>query len=133
MRTRFIIRTLLLLTLLLVAAGCRNSAQEASTGSDVNIALEVTPDPATVGATVLTVILTDANGNFIVDAERVAVRGDMNHAGMEPVFGVAEEAANGRYRVPFEWTMGGDWILSITVELPGDREIKQDIELSVNG
>jgi hypothetical protein len=135
MQTRFILRLLMLLTLVLVAAGCRNSAQEninTTSSGDYTISLEVEPDPPAVGMATLVVEVTDANGQPVANAERVAVRGDMNHAGMVPVFGVAEEAANGIYRVPFEWTMGGEWILSVTVEMPDGEEFKQDIELAVN-
>lgn len=50
----------------------------------------------------------------------------MNHAGMQPVYSMAETHANEQYVVLFNWTMGGDWRLTVTVTLPdGTRAIRQ--------
>ena len=85
----------MLLVVLLVAAGCRQA--EPTSSEDVNIEVAVSPEDPTVGNAVLTVTLTDADGNPITDAT-VAVRGDMSHAGMVPVI-PAEVSRRGRWRV----------------------------------
>jgi hypothetical protein len=63
--------------------------------------------------------------------ERIDVRGDMNHAGMQPVFSGADTAENGVYSVAFNWTMGGDWILDVTVWLADDSTTTQRFEITV--
>jgi hypothetical protein len=65
---------------------------------------------------VLVVILQDANG-IPIDNAAINVRGDMNHAGMTPVLRDVNASSAGEYRVNFDWSMGGDWILTITAIL----------------
>ncbi len=67
----------------------------------------------------LVVQVTDRDGAPVTDAT-VALEGDMNHAGMVPVIAdaVTDDAdgvADGRYTLPFRFTMLGDWILTVTV------------------
>ena len=115
----------------LLTAGCRQQAQEAE-DSGVTIDLRTEPEDAAVGEATLIVTVTDAAGSPITDAD-VSARGDMNHAGMVPVLGEAEtaEAENGKYTIPFEWTMAGDWFVEVTVELPDGATMTETFDLSV--
>lgn len=124
--------SLAVLVAVFALSGCRESAQEAqaTVRPDINVVLEPMR-PAVVGATVLTVTLTDADGLPITDARRVAVKGDMTHAGMTPVFGVAEERINGDYRMAFEWTMAGDWILTVDVTLADDTTLTREFTITI--
>ena len=63
----------------------------------------------------------------------MAARGDMSHAGMAPVIASSEDDADGVYRIPFEWTMAGDWFVDVTVTLADGREVVQRFDLSVSG
>ncbi|MCU0498191.1 MAG: FixH family protein [Anaerolineae bacterium] len=120
-------KSILLLALLLTLVACRQTAAP----NNPNVVIRVTPDHLTVGITALIVEVSDADGTAIPDA-RIEVRGDMNHAGMQPVFGDAQPGDQpGEYRVPFEWTMGGDWIVTITVILPDDTRTEQSFEFVV--
>jgi hypothetical protein len=122
---------LALLLILPLIAACRQSARPVETTAGVEIALEIEPQPPTVGAATLRVIVTDAEGNPVEDAS-VDVRGDMDHAGMVPVLGAADASGgDGRYVVPFEWTMGGDWIVTVTVTLPGGETATEEFTLTV--
>ena len=126
------LRVVLLLLLLIAAAGCRESAQATPTPSE-NVQIDLQVDDLNVGETSLLITLTDAQGNPIEDAQ-VAVRGDMDHAGMMPVIREPEDVttdAPGQYRVPFEWTMGGGWIVTVTATLPDDTVVTKDFDLSV--
>lgn len=76
------------------------------------------------------ITLTDGGGQP-VEGAAVSVRGDMSHAGMVPVFGEAEEVEPGRYLVPFEWTMGGEWIVTASIELADGRQTERIFNLSV--
>ncbi|NDJ59868.1 MAG: FixH family protein [Chloroflexi bacterium] len=128
---RYLSLTMLLLVVIL--AGCRESAQQTATTADsgVQMRLEVAPDPASVGAAVLLVRLADAEDKPITDAV-VAVRGDMNHAGMVPVDGAGEPTdVEGEYTVPFQWTMGGDWIVTVTATLADGTIVEQQFPFSV--
>ncbi|GAB4517066.1 MAG: hypothetical protein OHK0046_23340 [Anaerolineae bacterium] len=125
----------LLLIVLLFLAGCRESARVTTPEANPNIQidLEIAPDPAEVGESTLVITLRDADGSPIENAS-VAVRGDMSHAGMQPVLREADDAstdAPGVYRFPFEWTMGGDWFVVVTATLPDGTEAIERFELSV--
>ncbi len=121
----------ILIVTVLVLVGCRESQQTEDSGdADVTIDVAFEPDPPTTGESTLLITLTDADGDAINDAS-VAVRGDMNHAGMVPVNAEAGNASDGVYSIPFEWTMGGDWILTVTATLADDTVITEEVD--VNG
>ena len=113
----------------LLSAGCGGTPPAAT--HDVQVTLE----PAPAGEAYLIAVVNDADGAPITDAT-VALEGNMNHAGMvpvlsEPVRDDADGTADGRYRVPFEFTMLGDWIMSVTVTKADGSEAKTDIDLNV--
>lgn len=121
----------LLLLLVLIAAGCRESAAPTPTPDpSIVMTLEIDPQPAAVGDAVLIVSLTDPTGAPITGAT-VAATGDMNHAGMVPVNGEATGGDDGLYRIPFRWTMGGDWFVIVEATLPDGRSTRQTFDLSV--
>ena len=95
---------------LLAACGGRNSAQTESGNYDILIEAGSTD----VGKTDLMITLQDNAGNPVNDAT-VSIKGDMSHAGMQPVLGESSSATNGVYTIPYEWTMAGDWFVTIDV------------------
>lgn len=115
--------------LLLLVAGCRQQTPEAST-TNLNIDLRVEPENPVIGAAVLVITVTDADGSPVENAQ-VSARGDMNHAGMVPVLAEAESSESGEYTIPFEWTMAGDWFVEVTVELPDGETVSETFELLV--
>jgi len=118
----------LIFLILLTAAGCR---QQATTqNADFNIALVVEPEPLVVGDAMLVITVTDSSSAPVNDA-KIAVRGDMNHAGMTSVFGEIESGSNGQYRVPFEWAMAGDWIVEVTVTLANGEKVVKSFDMKV--
>ncbi len=122
---------LLLLLLTIPVAACARQSQQPSAG-DVEMTLSVRPDPPAVGDATLEITLTDADGNPIEDA-RLDVKGDMSHAGMEPVLAEVEGGAGGVYQVPFKWTMGGDWFVTVDAVLADGTTISRRFDLSVAG
>ena len=106
------IALLSLLTLLLVACGGRQSQQIDSMAIDITLEAASTE----VGRTKLTVTVQDGEGNPINDAA-LEIKGDMSHAGMTPVLADTTSGAEGVYTVPFEWTMGGDWFVTVQATL----------------
>lgn len=105
------------LMLLLILAACGQQSTPASTPVNVEMSVRAEPEPLTAGETTLIVTLKDRSGSP-VDGATLQVHGDMDHEGMTPVDREASESENGEYRVPFEWAMGGDWIVTVTAQLP---------------
>lgn len=120
------------MVLLVVAlAGCRGDARP----DDVPVRAQVSiaPTPPIVGPTRLVVTVTDDDGRPVEDG-RVRVEGTMTHAGMVPVVEDARHQAEGRWVVPeFEFTMSGDWILRVHIQLPDGREAVRQEEVRVVG
>jgi hypothetical protein len=126
--TRFLWITLLLVPLLLM--GCRQT-DTGQPEAGLDIRLDAAPDPAEVGEATLLIAISDGSGNPVTGAT-VDVRGDMTHAGMVPV--IREDISsdeNGLYDVPFEWTMGGDWLIEVTATLPDGSTTTERFEYTV--
>lgn len=133
---RIVFSMFVILSLFLLAA-CRESAQPTPTQEsltptpEIEIEMAVEPSPAATGDAVLVVTLHSPDGTPIANAN-VAARGDMNHAGMVPVFGQTSENTNGVYRIPFEWTMGGDWVVTLTVTLADGLQVERSYEMAIS-
>jgi len=115
-----------LVLLLLVACGGRQNQP----GNDTGVVVTAQPESTAVGETMLTVTLTDANGQPVSGAT-VQVRGDMSHAGMTPVLRTGMPAEPGVYSVPFEWTMAGDWIVTVDFTLADGRSGTETFDFSI--
>ncbi len=130
MRGWQVIWVCILALLLLVACG---SAPETTNNAAVQITLLFdnagSPD-GTVG-----VQLRAADQAPINDAT-VEIEGNMNHAGMVPVLTEAvrdsdDGARDGVYHVPFEFSMLGDWIITVEATLADGSRVTQDIQAAV--
>lgn len=121
---------LLFALLVVLAAGCRQPAVVPTANASLQIRMQVEPAPPKVGDAALIVTVTDAAGQPVSDAS-LSARGDMSHAGMAPVLAEAVEGANGEYRLPFNWTMGGDWFVEITVTRPDGTTATQRFDVTV--
>ncbi len=112
-------RPVWILIILLILTGCRVSNR-----LDTASLLITLPDAKrAIGQTTLTVIVQTPDGTPI-DNATVEITGDMTHAGMAPVFGKVQGGKEGRYSVPFDWNMGGDWVLTIKATLPDGTSAK---------
>lgn len=127
----FSFRVMLFSLLLLPLSGCARQSQQPSP-ADVEMTLAVTPDPAVVGPATLSITLTDAAGEPVEDAQ-LNIRGDMSHAGMEPVLAEVEGGVGGVYEVPFNWTMGGDWFVVVEATLADGRTLSRRFDVGVAG
>jgi hypothetical protein len=54
----------------------------------------------------------------------------MSHVGMAPVLADASEREQGVYRVPFAFTMRGDWALLVTIVLPDGVRVERRIDVA---
>ena len=126
-------RLLVLLTvcLALLAAACRQSdPPQVTTGVIISLA-DSQNGRHVMGPEALTIRLTSADGTPITDAT-VELRGDMAHAGMVPSLAAASPAATpGDYDATIEWTMAGDWLLTVTATLPDGLVAAEEFSLRV--
>ena len=113
------------LVLILASCGGRNSANQTEHNFDISIMAGSTE----VGKTDLMITVKDEAGNPVNDAS-VNIKGDMSHAGMQPVLGDSSSAENGTYTIPYEWTMAGDWFVTVDVTLADGTVISERIDFS---
>ena len=110
------------LTASLLMAACHRAAEPA-----VAVDSEVVPRPVRVGAA--TVRLTLRGASQPVTGARIALEGDMSHAGMAPVFGDARETAPGHYEGDLNFNMPGDWIVLLHVTLANGQKLERETEV----
>jgi hypothetical protein len=48
---------------------------------------------------------------------------------MRPVFAEAQEPEPGRYRTELEFTMAGDWVVLVRLDLPDGRRIERQFDV----
>lgn len=96
----------------------------------VVIEMESHPSPPVPGPGTLFFSVADGRGQPF-DHVTLEVEGNMTHAGMVPVFARAVGGEDGRYEVPFEWTMGGDWIITVKVTLADGDLVTRQFNVSV--
>lgn len=113
--------------------GCSRVSQEAQANDSIQVEV-VSPifSPA-VGKGNLIFRVTDTESGEPVSDAYLSVKGDMAHTGMVPVLSSAKTGTDGKYTVPFEWTMGGDWILTVSVLLPDGSLVERNFNLVVDG
>jgi hypothetical protein len=111
----------------LTTTGCHR-AQPAGSLEGVTLAWQLTPQPPHEGKETVTVDLTGPAKKPLTGAT-VKIEGNMSHAGMKPVFGDGKEVKPGRYEVPLEFTMGGDWFLLIDVKLADGRSMTRKVDV----
>lgn len=123
----------LVAALMVSLTGCQRISRQAPADQapEITATLAFDTEPAVVGPATVTVTLQDASGAPIEDAT-VNLKGDMTHAGMQPVLADAVGAAGGVYQAPWVWTMPGDWIVTITAALPDGRLLVRRVDLTVS-
>ena len=132
MRKFFFISLIVLLAGVLAACGgSAEPAAPADTGStgEVNIAVETSPNPAAMGDVELILTITDAQGSPIEGGTvDVAVdHTDMTGMGMS---GVATDQGGGRYSINANFSMSGNWKLTVYVRKDG-LDYQEDIDLKI--
>lgn len=101
----------------LMLTACGQQSAPTATPIEVEMNVHTEPEGLAVGNTTLVVTLKTTSGSPI-DGATLQVHGDMDHEGMASVDREVSESTGGEYRVPFEWTMGGGWIVTVTAHLP---------------
>jgi hypothetical protein len=123
---RILLVSLLLVFLAFALTACGGqSTPEVEAAPQVNIKVETAPDPLAVGDAELSFIITDQNGGPIEGAkvDVGADHTDMTGMGMH---GPAAEQGNGRYAIKANFSMSGNWKITVYVR-KGDLDVEQDI------
>ena len=131
MRKLFFISMFVLASVLLAACGggAAPAADVTTEEKPVNIQVETSPSPAMMGDVELIFTITDANGSPIEGATvDVSVdHTDMTGMGMS---GVATDQGGGRYSINANFSMSGNWKLTVYVRKDG-LDFQEDIEIKV--
>ena len=118
------------LALLLLACGCARASQQADSVS-VQITMTAIPFPPHIGDSRLVIQVIDKMGSPINDAH-LTVKGDMTHAGMVPLLAEIDGGGeNGVYTIPFNWTMAGDWVVTVDLQLPDGTIAQERFDMAV--
>lgn len=111
--------------LLPVGAGCRRPEDRLK----VQVELQAMPQPPEVGAAFWRARIRDSAGRAVSGAV-VEIEATMTHPGMTPVLRGAREAAPGTYEAEGEWTMAGDWVVTVRGELPNGTRFESTVPVS---
>ncbi len=115
-------RMALLVVVLLVVGSCRGEGGSGDPGLEMDLA--ISPTPPAVGPAHLLITLQDT-GSHPLEEARITVEGNMSHAGMVPVLDTAQAREPGKYVVEdFDFTMAGDWVLTVEATLPDGRQAR---------
>lgn len=115
---------------LLLGSGCARASQQADSAA-VQISMTAIPFPPHIGESRLVIQVADKAGKSIDDAH-LAIKGDMTHAGMAPVLAEVDGGGeDGVYTIPFEWTMAGDWVVTVDLQLPDGTKAQERFDMTV--
>ena len=128
MRALIIVGLLVVMSVLLSA--CGGSAPEESSTKPVNIQVESNPSPAAVGDAELLFTLMDASGKPIEGA-RVGVSADHTDMAGMGMSGAATDQGAGKYSINANFSMSGNWKLTVYVRNDAGLDYKEDIEFKV--
>ena len=115
MRSGFSVLTLLvLLSLVLAACGGAGAPTPTPVSPGAQISLTTNPSPLTSGEVELVVMVNDANGQPIPDAEVYVFADHTDMKGMN-MNGKATAQGNGRYAITADFSMSGQWKVTVQV------------------
>lgn len=133
---------LVILVALLILAGCQSDTAD-GTSSGFNggqqttdgVSVSLIATSLNAGQTIFEITVLDAGGKP-APVENFTVNANMTHAGMASITMSidaldADTVVPGRYNIPFIWTMGGDWIITVTIKLLSGAIIVQDFPFSI--
>jgi membrane fusion protein, copper/silver efflux system len=125
------VRALAMLATLLVSVGASSSEPVTAQAGDLQIKLAIDPDPPQTGENHLLLTVADAAGKP-VDGAALGFIWDMPAMGAMPEMrggGQVKASGNGRYAVAYPLQMGGDWSVTLGIDVPGHAH--QELKMKV--
>lgn len=128
------VTSLMLVALMALLFACRPPSDgagrtQASSGADRSVTVELIGEPRVGDTQVKVTVQREAEP---VSNAKVTVAGDMTHAGMASVIAEVEAQEDGTYLTNgFEFTMAGDWILTVDVTYPDGERVRRSKALTV--
>ncbi len=129
MRKLIFISMLVAQSVLLAACGGATTPAPSASSKPVNIAVSTNPNPAMMGDLELVFTITDANGNPIEGAT-VDVSADHTDMSGMTMSGIATEQGGGKYTIRADFSMSGNWKLTVYVRKDG-LDYKEEIAFKV--
>jgi hypothetical protein len=118
-----------ILLVLTTACGSVEATADSVSSNPVNIKVETRPAPAVMGDMQVILTITDASGSPIEGAQVDVSADHTDMTGMK-MGGAATDQGGGRYAINANFSMTGNWLLTVTVR-KGDLDYKEDIKLTV--
>lgn len=127
MHMRSALTSLVLICVLALAACSGGSSTQAAL---VNIELKTNPGEPTMGQIKLLVTLTDAAGKPIENAEVSMLASHKDMSGMD-MNGKATAQGSGRYAITADFSMSGQWLVTVEVRGVGAEVVRKDFDLAL--
>ena len=129
MRRLIFISVFVLLSILLAACGGAATPTDTPSAKPVNIAVSTNPNPAMMGDMELVFTITDEHGNPIEGATVDVSADHTDMTGMN-MGGAAAEQGGGKYAINANFSMSGNWKLTVYVRKDG-LDYREDIDFKV--
>lgn len=129
MRKMILVNVLVLLSIALTACAGAAIPAESDSSKPVNISINTDPNPAAMDDIELTLNITDAEGKPIEGA-MVDVSADHTDMTGMTMSGAATDQGGGNYAINTNFSMSGNWKLTIYVRKDG-LDYKEEIEFKV--
>lgn len=123
----FLITMLIMMILAACSGKPTSSTQEVN--KLVNIQVDSDPNPPSLGDVEFVITILDAQGNLIEGATIDISVEHIDMTGME-MNGVASQQSPGKYAITANFSMTGNWVMTVTVRKDG-LEYQEDFSLKV--
>lgn len=117
--------------IVLLFSSCLGSQIEPEKSQVITVDWQISPSPVVKGPVELQLQLANSEGKALSAHTKVSVEANMTHPGMVPVLAEAlpKNQEEGTFVANFNLTMGGDWILFLTIELPDGTIVNKELSL----
>ena len=124
MRTPILFASVTILALILAACGATSTPATSPTANGLTIGTDTDPSPASVGDVEITLAVKDAQGNPVTGANVIVYADHTDMSGMD-MTGQATEQGNGYYAILANFSMSGNWMLTVDVKTGSQVETQK--------
>src|SRR5260370_6823813 len=130
--TRNLASLLALVLVGFVAASCAKQKSAAAKAGDLDVQVAIEPDPPTTGENRLHILIRDASGKPVDDAQ-LTFEYDRPAMGAMPEMkggGEVKAEGGGRYTIAYPLSMQADWSLTLGIDAPGHPHASIKLKVS---